>query len=59
MEDHCALAFLRKLGFMAMSDVKVFPPPAFIFEVRLRLGDGHGCAILSYSSLERIFGSPV
>lgn len=49
----------RKLGLMAMADVKMFPPCTSIFEVRLRLEDRHGCSILPYCSPERIFGFPV
>lgn len=33
---------LRKLGCIALVDVKVFPPCDFVLEFRLRLGHRHG-----------------
>lgn len=47
-----SLAFLRKLVSRARVDAKVFPPCAFIFEVRLRVGDRHECSTLFYSCVK-------
>lgn len=60
VEENCALASLRKLGCIALVDVKVFPPYDFILEFRLMLGHSHGrWFTFSYRTLERILGVPM
>lgn len=57
VEENCALASFRKLGYIALVDMKVFPPYDFVLEFRLMLGHRYGRSFtFSYYTLERIFG---
>ena len=54
-----SLALRRKLASRARVDAQVLPPCAFIFEIRLRLGDRHEYSTLFYCSVENIFTFPL